>query len=118
MTYTVKMSEQADRDLRGIYEYIAFTLLSERNADYQLKRLEDAITRLCYMPERFKRYEIEPWKDMGLRTVPVDNYILFYYVDEKNRTVTIVRVLYNKCDTEKRLNDFAGSSFLMENSII
>ena len=56
MTYTVKISEQADRDLRGIYEYIAFTLLSVRNADYQLKRLEDAITRLCYMPERFKRY--------------------------------------------------------------
>lgn len=32
MTYDVIVTEQADADLRGIYEYIAFELLSPDNA--------------------------------------------------------------------------------------
>lgn len=118
MTYTVKISEQADRDLRGIYEYIAFSLFSERNAVHQLRRLENAISGLSYMPERFKKYEIEPWKDRGLRKMPVDNYIVFYSVDRNNHAVTVIRVLYNKCDTEKRLNFSDEGSLLMEKNSI
>ncbi len=32
MTYNVEISRQADADLRSIYEYNAFTLLSAENA--------------------------------------------------------------------------------------
>ena len=32
MMFDVQISEQADADLRGIYEYIAFELLSPQNA--------------------------------------------------------------------------------------
>ena len=32
MTFDVSISEQAESDLRGIYEYIAFILLSPENA--------------------------------------------------------------------------------------
>ena len=40
------MTEQADCDLRGIYEYIAFELLSPWNAAGQLERLEECIIGL------------------------------------------------------------------------
>ena len=36
MIFTVEISEQADSDLRAIYEYIAFELLSPENASAQL----------------------------------------------------------------------------------
>ena len=36
MTYTVEISKQADADLRGIFEYISFALLSAENAIGQL----------------------------------------------------------------------------------
>lgn len=36
MIFTVEISEQADSDLRAIYEYIAFELLSPENASGQL----------------------------------------------------------------------------------
>ena len=39
MMFDVQISEQADADLRGIYEYIAFELLSPQNAAGQLDRL-------------------------------------------------------------------------------
>lgn len=38
MNYEVVLSAQAEMDLRGIYEYIAFTLLAPENAIGQLKR--------------------------------------------------------------------------------
>lgn len=40
MIYEIKITEQAGTDIRGIYEYIAFELLSPDNADGQLDRLE------------------------------------------------------------------------------
>lgn len=43
MMYAVELSEQAELDLRGIFEYIAYELLSVQNAAGQLDRLEDCI---------------------------------------------------------------------------
>ena len=42
MSYKVTLTEQAENDLRGIFEYIAFDLLSPENAIGQL----DEYTRL------------------------------------------------------------------------
>ena len=70
MMFDVQISEQADADLRGIYEYIAFELLSPQNAAGQLDRLEVAISNLSNMPEKFRRYEREPWHSRNLRMFP------------------------------------------------
>ena len=51
MIYEVELSEQADSDLRGIFEYIAFELQSPENASGQLDRLEEQILSLDSMPE-------------------------------------------------------------------
>lgn len=57
MIYEVEVSQQADCDLRGIFEYIAFELQSPKNASGQLDRLEKQILSLNTMPERYRRYE-------------------------------------------------------------
>lgn len=67
MIYEVITTEQADADLRGIYEYIAFELLSSDNAAGQLARLEKNILALEEFPEKFKKFEKEPWHSRGLR---------------------------------------------------
>lgn len=46
MNYKVELSLQADADLRGIYEYMAYTLLALENAGGQLDRLEAGILSL------------------------------------------------------------------------
>ena len=93
MMFDVQISEQADRDLRDIFEYIAFELLAPENAAGQLDRLEDAISKLDNMPEKFRRYEREPWKSRGLRVFPVDNYLVFYIPDMEKQIVTVIRVM-------------------------
>ena len=104
MIYEVEVSEQADNDLRGIFEYIAFELQSLENASGQLDRLEEQILSLDTMPERYRKYEKEPWKSRGLHVLPVDNYVVLYISDIDKRVVTILRVMYAGRDIDKQLN--------------
>ncbi len=46
MKYDVTFTEQAENDLRGIFEYIAFDFLSPENAAGQLDRIEEKILSL------------------------------------------------------------------------
>ena len=92
MIYEVEVSEQADRDLREIFEYIAFELQSPENAIGQLDRLEEQILSLDAMPKRYRKYEKEPWKSRELHILP----------DKK--VVTILRVMYAGRDVDNQLN--------------
>ena len=71
MIYDIVISDQAEIDLRGIFEYIAFELQAPENASGQLDRLEACIMDLDHMPKRYRQYELEPWKSRGLRVAPV-----------------------------------------------
>ena len=104
MIYEVEVSEQADRDLREIFEYIAFELQSPENAIGQLNRLEEQILSLDTMPERYRKYEKEPWESRGLRVLPVDNYVVLYISDSNKKVVTILRVMYAGRDIDNQLN--------------
>ena len=101
--YEVVTTEQAESDLRGIYEYIAFELLSPENAAGQLDRLEENILGLETFPEKFRGYEKEPRKSRGLRIMPVDNYLVFYISDKEAETVTVIRVMYDGRDVDNQL---------------
>lgn len=103
MIFRIKITEQADSDLRGIFEYIAFDLKSMQNAKGQLSRLEDSIMKLERMPQRFCKSAQEPWQSRGLRIMPVDNYCVFYIPDEQNGVVSIIRVMYGGRDIAHEL---------------
>ena len=104
MIFKVIISAQAENDLRGLFEYITFELLSPENAEKQLNRLEKQILSLDEMPERFPRYGKEPWYSRGLRFASIDNYIVFYIPDIEEQTVTILRVMYSGRNMEEQLS--------------
>ena len=104
MIYEVEVTQQAYSDLREIFEPIAFELQSPKNASGQLDRLEKQILSLNTMPERYRRYEKEPWKSRGLRVLPVDNYVALYIPDCDKKVVTILRVMYTRRDIDHQLN--------------
>ena len=104
MIFDVQISEQAELDLRNICNYIAFELLSPENAARQFDRLEEAIGKLDHMPEKYRRYEREPWRSRGVRFFPVDSYLVFYIPDMNTQIVTIIRVIYGGRDINKELN--------------
>lgn len=107
MTYSVELAAQAEQDLRGIYEYIAYELQSTQNAAAQLARLEESIYALDQMPERYRRYEKEPWYSRGWRIMPVGHYCVFFMADHDHKVVNITRVLYGGRDIETVLSNDA-----------
>lgn len=94
MNYTVNLSSRADKDIRAIYEYIAFSLMSPENADAVLSRFEERINNLDRMPKRFSVYKND------IRCMPVDNYLVFYSVEDDAKTVSVLRVMYGKRDID------------------
>lgn len=108
MSYNVSVSEQAEKDLRDIFEYIAFTLQVEQAAAGQLARLQKIILSLDTMPNRYPVYKKEPWRCRELRFVPVNHYVVFYLVDEAAQVVSIARVLYGSRDLPQQLAGFQG----------
>lgn len=109
MIYDIVISDQAEIDLRGILEYIAFELQAPENASGQLDRLdrlEACIMDLDHMPKRYRQYELEPWKSRGLRVAPVDNYLILYIPDDDTQVVTIIRVMYGGRDVDTQSNRF------------
>lgn len=100
--WKVIYTEQAENDLRGIYEYIAFSLLEPEIAKRQTKRIMEAAAKLNEMPFRCRLYEKEPWRGKGLRVLPVDNYLVFYLPVEDKETVAIIRIMYGGRNIEKQ----------------
>ncbi|MDK6295924.1 type II toxin-antitoxin system RelE/ParE family toxin [Gardnerella swidsinskii] len=47
----------------------------------------------------------EPWHSVGIRRVSVDNYTVFYQVDENQMTVTVIRIFYSGRNIENIVND-------------
>ena len=105
MMYEVETTDQAETDLREIYEYIAFELLAPDHTSGQLDRLEAHIERLGEFPEKFRRYDKEPWHGRGMRVMPVDHYLVFYIPDEEIALVTIIRVMYAGRDVDAQLQE-------------
>ena len=66
MKYDVILTEQAEIDLRGIFEYIAFELFAPENAAGQLDRIEEKILSLMDHPEKFRIYYREKEYEQGL----------------------------------------------------
>ncbi len=105
MKYKVVITEQANVDLKEIYEYIAFNLQEPGVAINQLERIEKAILSLDENPNRFRIYDKEPWFSRGLRQLPVDNFIVFYIPETEVGIVTVIRVMYGGRDRDEQLNN-------------
>ncbi len=99
--YTVQITDRALADMEEIYIYIVEQLLAPENAIGQYNRIAEAIQNLNVFPERVRIMESEPEHAMGLRQLPIDNFSVFYIVED-NRVV-VTRVLYSASDINRRL---------------
>ena len=99
--YKIEITQEALADMEQLYDYIAYKLLSPENAMGQYNRIADAILKLDVMPERFRIMDSEPECSKELRRMLVDNYSVFYVVNEDS--VIVTNVLYTPSDMERRL---------------
>lgn len=105
--WKVVYTEEAENDLRSIFEYITLVLLEPETAKNQSRRIMDAIAKLDQMPLRHPLCETQPWRSQGLRVRPIDNYLAFYLPVETITTVAVIRIMHGRRDVEEQLG-FSG----------
>jgi len=96
--YKIQITEPAENDLRAIGVYIAKELLELNTAKKVVAKIGEVIMKLEKLPLRNALVLDERLALQGIRRILIDNYIAFYIITEENKTVTIVRILYNRRD--------------------
>ncbi|HOM43876.1 MAG TPA: type II toxin-antitoxin system RelE/ParE family toxin, partial [Bacillota bacterium] len=69
-------------------------LLAETAADNLLEKIESSIMRLKKFPYSGSLVSDEPLRKRGYRKLIIDNYIVFYLVNEMDKQAVIMRILY------------------------
>ncbi|MEE1025835.1 MAG: type II toxin-antitoxin system RelE/ParE family toxin [Acutalibacteraceae bacterium] len=94
--YKIVIEQTAENDLLGILSYISDTLHEPSIAMNIYGLIKKEILNLNRIPFRFEVVNEEPYRSMGVRRIPVENYTAFYIVDENEKTVHIFRIIYNR----------------------
>ena len=98
-SWDLVISEEAQKDITLIYDYIADVLCESALALNQVTRISDAISALRQMPERF------PVCDRNLRRQNAGHYAVFYQVLHQERLVAIVAVMHSGRDIGRVLEN-------------
>jgi len=92
--YNIKFTLIAEVDLNQIYDYISEKLFDETAANNLMGKIETGIMRLREYPFYCSYVSDKSLKVRGYRRLIVDNYIVFYLVNEDEQQVIIMRILY------------------------
>jgi addiction module RelE/StbE family toxin len=96
MMYQVDITDSAETDLSDAAVYIAHTLSNKTAANYLLNKAEEANKSLREYPKRQPLVKDTVLATKGLRSLPVNNYLLFYVVREETKTVTVLRFIHSR----------------------
>ena len=94
--YTVKITPKTFEDLDEIYHYISTELDNDGAAANLLETIETSIMRLKGFPFSCSFVMDKFLKDKGYRKLIIENYIAFYRVNEEEKQVVVMRVLYGR----------------------
>lgn len=101
--YRLEFLPLARQDMIEAVRYISHDLKNPAAAQRLSSRLIEAAERLADFPYLYAVYTpLRPLKQ-EYRKLPVENYCMFYSVDERSKTITIARVIYARRSFEHLL---------------
>ena len=102
--YKLEILPIAIEDFENIIHYISYNLsnvsAAKKQRDLFLKNLDNIIK----FPYGCDVYKTEKTLTLKYRAYKVKNYLIFYTIDENEKIVTIVRVLYKKMNVNNILS--------------
>jgi addiction module RelE/StbE family toxin len=93
-SYALKFTPIANDDLDRIYQYIAGQLYAEKAANDLMDDIETSILRLKDFSYSGSPVTDDMLNSRGYRKLIIKNYIVFHLIDEAEKQVVIMRVLY------------------------
>lgn len=103
--YVVEISETAERDLENIISYLRSNLESDIIADkykilfkQKLKNLENIAGSMPILSESLTGHK-------NIRKIDIENYVVFYLVNDEASKAFVVRIGHTFMDWEKYLKN-------------
>ena len=96
MSYQLYITSTAEHDIMRAVDYIEFVLKNPQAADNLLDAVTEQIGTLSDFPQNFRLVDDSVLASWKIRFVIINNYLVFYTIDEEKQTVIVVRFLYKK----------------------
>ena len=103
--YEVRVTRQALEQIKEIVQYISNDLMAPNAAHNLLDKMKAEITKLSSFPKKHDLIDEEPWKTEGVRKIVIKNFLIYYWVDDKNNRVQVTTVIYSRRDQTKQLSN-------------
>lgn len=101
--YQVLLVPAAEKDLEALKNYIVDVLKTPQTALAYIRSLREMMISLSEMPARYKVFDDESWHSYGIRRVLVKNTFIYYRIDDNEKNVFILGVIYSKRDQLRQL---------------
>lgn len=92
--YKIDYTLGAKVDIRNIAAYIQNVLKSPQAAESTVSAITKSVSGLDFMPQRYAILPEDFLEKEGIRRMQVRNYFVYFNVDENNKRVNILDVLY------------------------
>ena len=102
--YQIKFTRQAREQMYDTVRYLSKELASPQTAYHWVEKIEHVVSSLAQFPNRVPLTEEEPWRSQGIRKMPVQNFLVYFWVDEEHLRVQITAVIYGKRDQLRALS--------------
>ena len=96
--YDLVFSKIIDSDIDQSYRYIRETLEAPRAAENLFNELFLKINEILENPYKRPLVQNRYLASLGIRSVKIKNYVLYYIISEEKNTVNALRFMYNKRD--------------------
>ena len=101
--YKLEYLPVAQRDMVEIVRYISGELQNPTAADRLVMELVNAAESVLTFPYALPSYQPIRSLKREYRKILVQNFLMFYWVDEEKKLVTVARVVYAKRDVARLL---------------
>lgn len=92
--YNIEYSKESKEDLVGIKKYIKYNLQESETVNKLISKIRKSIKSLKDNPEIYTIIDDVIIRELEIRKLIVDNYIVFYKI--KNESIEIVRIMYGR----------------------
>ncbi|MCM1283116.1 MAG: type II toxin-antitoxin system RelE/ParE family toxin [Muribaculaceae bacterium] len=101
--YKVITLPMAEEDIADQTDYIAFELKSPETAVNMVRGFKKVINSLSLFPQSHELDEDEELAAYGIRKIYYKNYKIYFLIDERERTVYILRVFHMLVDSREKI---------------
>ena len=92
--YTIIIEKYAQKDIESIYNYICNNLVNKEAAVKLLNKINKKFDSIALFPKSAPLINNDYVKNKNIRKLLIDNYIAFYEVDDKNKEIRVIRIMY------------------------